>query len=83
VIAKNPSLPEEGQVPPKKQKTPAATNIGFAFLEFVAILAAVGTGVGVGVYLDNAMASAFAAHVLAGIVVALMNEIGKKMKKSQ
>ncbi|MGI0048086.1 MAG: hypothetical protein ACREAW_00960 [Nitrososphaera sp.] len=83
MIAKNPSLPEEGQVPPKKQKTFAA-NVGFAFLEFVAMLAAVGAGVGIGVYLDNAMASAFAAHVLAGIVIALMNEIGKKIKeKSQ
>lgn len=48
------------------------------------MLAAVGTGVGIGGYLDNAMASAFAAHVLAGIVIALMNEIGKKIKeKSQ
>jgi hypothetical protein len=82
VIAKNPSLPEEGQVSPKKQKTSAAaTNVGFAFLEFVAMLAAVGIGVRIGVYLDNAMASAFAAHVLAGVVVALMNEIGKKLKK--
>jgi hypothetical protein len=83
VIAKNPSLPEEGQVPPKKQKTVAATNVGVAFLEFATMLAAVGTGVGIGMYLDNAMASAFAAHVLAGIVVALMNEIGKKLKKSR
>jgi ABC-type phosphate transport system permease subunit len=81
VIAKNPSLPEEGQVPPKKQKTFAAANVGLAFLEFVAMLAAVGIGVGIGVYLDNAMASAFAAHVLAGVTVALMNEIGKKLKK--
>jgi hypothetical protein len=80
VIAKSSSLPEEGQVPPKKQKSSAATNIGFAFLEFVAMLAAVGAGVGLGVYFDSAMASAFAAHVLAGIVVGLMSEIGKKKK---
>jgi ABC-type phosphate transport system permease subunit len=84
VIAKNSSLPEEGPVPPKKQKTSvAAANVGFAFLEFVAMLAAVGIGVGVGVYLDNAMASAFAAHVLAGVTVALMNELGKKLKKTR
>ena len=82
MIAKNPSLPEEGLVPPKKQKTFAA-NVGFAFLEFAAMLAAIGTGVGIGVYLDNAMASAFAAHVLAGIVIALMNEIGKKIKRNR
>lgn len=83
VIAKNPSLPEEGQVPPKKQKASVAANSGLAFLEFIAILAATATGVGVGMYFDNAMASAFVAHVLAGVIVALMNEIGKKLKKSQ
>ncbi len=64
MIAQNPWIPEEGQAPPKKQYS-VATNIGFAFLEFVAVLAAVGIGVGIGVYFDNAMASAFAAHVLA------------------
>lgn len=79
MIAKNSALSEGPSATPNKQKNPAA-GIGLGFLRFASVLSAVGVGVGIGVYLDNAMVSAFVAHVLAGIVIAAISEIGKKLK---
>jgi hypothetical protein len=79
VIAKNSALSEGPNSTPNKQKNPAA-GIVPSFLGFASVLSAVGVGVGIGAYLDNAMVSAFVAHVLAGIVIAAISEIGKKLK---
>lgn len=79
MIAKISALSEGPNETPKKQKNPAA-GIGLGFLGFASVLSAVGVGVGIGVYLDNAMVSAFVAHVLAGIVITAISEIGKKLK---
>ena len=81
MIAKNSALSEGPNATPKKQKNQAA-GIGPGFLGFASVLSAVSVGVGIGVYLDNAMVSAFVAHVLAGIAIAAINEIGKKLKNS-
>lgn len=76
-------LPEGWRVPPKKEKhsTTTPANSGLGFLGFLAVLATVGAGVGIGAYFDNAMATAFMAHVLAGIAIALINEISERIKK--
>lgn len=77
MIAKNSALSEGPNATPNKQKNPAA---GVGLLGFASVLSAVGVGVGIGVYLDNAMVSAFVAHVMAGIVIAAISEIRKKLK---
>lgn len=79
MIAKNSALSEGPNSTPNKQKNPAA-GIVPSLLGFASVLSAVGVGVGIGAYLDNAMVSAFVAHVLAGIVIAAISEIGKKLK---
>ncbi len=75
-------MPKGQDIPPSTQK-PSATNGGFGFIYFAAVLSTIGIGIVVGMYLDNAMVSAFVAHLLAGIAIVLLNKIGEKMALNQ